>query len=58
MVVMAFFSRDDIATFLPSYKKLGILKEDPFETVDTEGVGELVKEGVRRGRLAKSHLKV
>ncbi|GGD40838.1 pyruvate, phosphate dikinase [Muriicola marianensis] len=52
------YSRDDAGKFLPIYLKKGILKEDPFEVLDREGVGQLVKMGTERGRQTKPHLKV
>ena len=52
------FSRDDIGGFLPKYLDLGILPDDPFQTIDQEGVGELIKIGVVRGRKTKPNLKV
>ena len=52
------FSRDDIGGFLPKYLDLGILPNDPFQTIDQEGVGELIKLGVERGRKTKPNLKV
>jgi len=52
------FSRDDIGGFLPNYMDQHILKEDPFQTIDQDGVGELVKMGTERGRQTKPHLKV
>lgn len=52
------FSRDDIARFLPDYLKKGILKEDPFMVLDQEGVGELVRIGIEKGRKTKPNLKV
>jgi phosphoenolpyruvate synthase/pyruvate phosphate dikinase len=52
------FSRDDIGGFLPKYLDLKILKDDPFQTIDQEGVGELIKFGTERGRHSKPHLKV
>jgi pyruvate,orthophosphate dikinase len=51
-------SRDDAASFLPSYTARGILATDPFISVDREGVGELVQIGVERGRKARPKLKV
>ena len=51
------FSRDDIAKFLPIYLEKGILKADPFQTLDQNGVGQLVKEGVFKGRNTKPQLK-
>jgi len=44
------FSRDDMATFLPTYLAQGILQKDPFQELDTEGVGELIKMTVDRAR--------
>lgn len=52
------FSRDDIGGFLPKYLDLKILPYDPFQTIDQDGVGELVSDGVQRGRKIKPHLKV
>jgi pyruvate,orthophosphate dikinase len=51
-------SRDDAASFLGTYVARGILEIDPFISVDQEGVGELVKIGVERGRKARRDLKV
>ncbi|MEW6009251.1 MAG: pyruvate, phosphate dikinase [Candidatus Omnitrophota bacterium] len=52
------FSRDDIGTFLPDYIKKGILPEDPFQTIDQEGIGELIEIGINRGRKARKDLEV
>lgn len=52
------FSRDDIGGFLPKYLDLKILPEDPFQTIDQEGVGQLIKGGTERGRKTKPALKV
>jgi pyruvate,orthophosphate dikinase len=51
------FSRDDVGAFLPQYLDLGILKRDPFETLDRAGVGGLVQRGVTLGRRTKPDLK-
>ena len=51
-------SRDDAASFLGIYTARGILPADPFVTIDQEGVGELVKIGVERGRETRPKLKV
>ncbi|MBS1512058.1 MAG: pyruvate, phosphate dikinase [Bacteroidetes bacterium] len=52
------FSRDDVGGFLPKYMDLKILHDDPFQTIDQDGVGELVRLGTDRGRKTKPHLKV
>jgi pyruvate,orthophosphate dikinase len=52
------FSRDDIGSFLPDYLKKKILKDDPFQTVDQTGVGELIKVAIERGRSVRPKLKV
>ncbi|MEM8945807.1 MAG: pyruvate, phosphate dikinase [Planctomycetota bacterium] len=51
------YSRDDINTFLPDYLNEEILPRDPFQTLDSTGVGQLVEMGVSKGRSAKSKLK-
>ena len=51
-------SRDDAASFLGTYVSKGILEIDPFISVDRDGVGELVKIGVERGRKTRPGLKV
>src|SRR5712692_253526 len=51
-------SRDDAASFLGTYMARGILVSDPFVSIDREGVGELVRIGVERGRKARPKLKV
>ncbi|MFW6303422.1 MAG: pyruvate, phosphate dikinase, partial [Candidatus Sumerlaeota bacterium] len=52
------YSRDDIGGFLPHYIENNILPDDPFQTLDQEGVGQLVKIGVERGRSTRKNLKV
>jgi pyruvate,orthophosphate dikinase len=52
------YSRDDAGKFLPIYIEKGILKNDPFEVIDQEGVGQLIKLGTQRGRSVKKDLKV
>ncbi|MCP1548779.1 MULTISPECIES: pyruvate, phosphate dikinase [Methylorubrum] len=51
-------SRDDAATFLGPYTQKGILAVDPFVSIDQEGVGELVRIGVERGRATRAGLKL
>ncbi|MEQ5791498.1 pyruvate, phosphate dikinase [Muricauda sp. NFXS6] len=52
------YSRDDSGKFLPIYLEKGILKHDPFEVLDQEGVGQLVEMGTQLGRKTKSDLKI
>jgi pyruvate, orthophosphate dikinase len=52
------FSRDDISKFLPAYIERGILKSDPFATIDQEGVGELMDIAVKKGRKTRPTLKI
>lgn len=51
-------SRDDAASFLNEYQEKGIIKNDPFATIDQEGVGELLKIAVERGRKTSPNLKI
>ncbi len=51
-------SRDDAASFLGPYTAQGILPADPFVTIDREGVGELVRIGVERGRQTRPDIKL
>jgi pyruvate, orthophosphate dikinase len=52
------FSRDDIGKFLGAYQDRKILDRDPFATIDTIGVGALVRMGVQKGRAARPKLKI
>lgn len=52
------YSRDDVGSFLPTYLKEDILQDDPFVTLDTDGVGKLIEMTVAAGRDAKSSLKI
>ncbi len=52
------YSRDDAGKFLPIYLDKKILKEDPFQVLDQEGVGQLVEMGTEKGRSARKDLKV
>ncbi len=52
------YSRDDAGKFLPIYVKQNILKNDPFQILDREGVGQLMRMGVEKGRSTRKKLKV
>ena len=52
------YSRDDVAKFLPAYLQKGLLPHDPFSVLDQEGVGELIRIGIERGRRTRPDLKV
>ena len=52
------YSRDDIASFLPIYLEKKILKEDPFQVLDQNGVGQLVQMATTNGRAVNPNLKV
>jgi len=52
------FSRDDAGKFLEAYVESGIFEKDPFQTLDQEGIGQLVQMGTERGRSARETLKV
>jgi pyruvate,orthophosphate dikinase len=51
-------SRDDAGTFLTEYLARGLISRDPFVTIDRDGVGELVRIGVERGRKTRPNLKL
>jgi pyruvate,orthophosphate dikinase len=51
-------SRDDAGKFLPDYIDAGILEDDPFVSIDEEGIGELIRLAVERGRSTQPNLKV
>ncbi|MFC1666249.1 pyruvate, phosphate dikinase [Candidatus Omnitrophota bacterium] len=52
------YSRDDAGVFLPEYIEKKMLPDDPFQTVDQEGVGALIKTGIKLGRKTRKDLKV
>jgi len=52
------FSRDDSGKFLPDYLEKGILDKDPFATLDKDGVGQLIKMAVEKGRKVRKNLKI
>jgi pyruvate,orthophosphate dikinase len=52
------FSRDDAGKFLKEYEEKGILNEDPFQTLDQTGVGQLIKIAIEKGRKTKPDLKI
>ncbi len=52
------YSRDDAGVFLPRYVEQGILPRDPFQSLDVDGVGELVRMGTEKGRATRADLKV
>ena len=52
------FSRDDIGSFLPEYLEKKILPVDPFQVIDFEGVGQLMKIAVEKGRSTRKDLKI
>ncbi len=52
------YSRDDAGRFLPIYLEKGLLKHDPFQVLDQEGVGQLVEIAVERGRKGRPELKI
>ncbi|MGB9929205.1 MAG: pyruvate, phosphate dikinase [Methanosarcina sp.] len=52
------FSRDDVSKFIPIYVEKGIFEYDPFAVLDQEGVGEIMKIGIQKGRSVKPDLKM
>jgi len=52
------YSRDDAGKFLPTYIEKGILKTDPFQVLDQEGIGQLIEIGTTKGRSVNSSLKI
>jgi pyruvate,orthophosphate dikinase len=52
------FSRDDIGGFLNDYLDKGVLQADPFQTIDQEGVGQLIQMAVAKGRATRPELKI
>jgi pyruvate,orthophosphate dikinase len=52
------YSRDDAGKFLPIYIEKGILKSDPFQILDQEGIGQLIEMGTKKGRSIKRNLKI
>lgn len=52
------YSRDDAGKFLPIYIEKGILKADPFQVLDQEGIGQLIEMGITKGRSTNPNLKI
>jgi len=52
------FSRDDIGGFLPEYLEQNIFLQDPFQSLDKDGVGELIRMAVKKGRNVRKNLKI
>ena len=52
------FSRDDVGKFLKIYQDKKILEKDPFASIDVQGVGDVVRVGVERGRKTRKNLKI
>jgi pyruvate,orthophosphate dikinase len=50
------FSRDDAGKFINDYKDVGILEQDPFQSIDQGGVGKMVEMAVKLGRATKDHI--
>ncbi len=51
-------SRDDAGKFLPFYREAGVLESDPFVSIDRQGVGEVIRIGVEKGRRTRSRLEI
>src|SRR5208282_4690867 len=51
-------SRDDYGTFIRNYLEMDLIPKDPFQTIDFEGVGSLMKTGVEKGRGTRPELKI
>ena len=52
------FSRDDIGGFLPTYLDKKVLRDDPFVTIDQQGVGELIRLAIERGRATRPGMEI
>jgi len=52
------FSRDDAGKFLPDYVKMGIYSNDPFQVLDQDGIGRLIKQAVELGKKSKKDIKL
>jgi len=52
------FSRDDVGAFLGDYQEKKIIPADPFQTIDQEGVGQLIKMGLEKGRSVRKGMKI
>jgi pyruvate,orthophosphate dikinase len=52
------FSRDDVGTFVPKYVEMEILPKDPFQSLDVEGVGMLIKMAVEKGKATRPNIKL
>ncbi|MBA7684309.1 Pyruvate, phosphate dikinase [subsurface metagenome] len=52
------FSRDDVGKYIPDHIEKGIISNDPFQTLDQTGVGQLVEMGLKRGKSARKDLEV
>ena len=52
------FSRDDAGKFIQDYLSKGILKSDPFQTIDQDGIGKLIEMGIKQGRKTRKNLEI